>query len=320
MSTSGRVPETWELTGDDARRTIANVGRLPLLRDAFLRLRFSDGFSHARSMAFATSLVLVQGLIAIVGFAAVLGDATVVKSIVRTIRSAVPIPASRVLTDAVTHAYHAGADSRWLPVALGTVGALITGSTLLGQFERGLNRLYGVEQDRPTVRKYGLALMLTITAGACAAGAFALLAFGHELGSAFGNAPREAWNILRWPLGIACIFVAVGLLFRWSPRRRQPAWSWLAFGAGLSVFLWSVFTLVLGLALRDSGNFGATYGPLAGIVALQIWCFLSATAILYGAAVAAQLEAIRAGVPHVQEPQKLDDSSAADSQEFVPSY
>ncbi len=83
MSTASRVPETWELDGDDARETLKNLGRQKLLRDAFMRLRFADGFSHARSLAFATSLVLVQGVIAIVGFAAVLGDKSVADSLVR---------------------------------------------------------------------------------------------------------------------------------------------------------------------------------------------------------------------------------------------
>ena len=96
MSTAGRVPETWELDGDDARETLKRIGVRKLLRDAFMRLRFADGFSHARSMAFATSLVLVQGLIAIVGFAAIVSSDSMVRSVVRAIRSAVPGPASRV--------------------------------------------------------------------------------------------------------------------------------------------------------------------------------------------------------------------------------
>ena len=52
MSTASVVPETWELTGDDARRTLRDTGRLRLVKDAFMRLRFADGFSHARSLAF----------------------------------------------------------------------------------------------------------------------------------------------------------------------------------------------------------------------------------------------------------------------------
>ena len=73
MSTANKVPETWRLTGDDAKETLARVGRGALMRDAFLRLRWADGFSHARSMAYATTLIFVQGVIALVGLASVLG-------------------------------------------------------------------------------------------------------------------------------------------------------------------------------------------------------------------------------------------------------
>ena len=59
MSTANHVPETWGLTGDDAVQTLERTGRLALIRDAFKRLRYADGFSHARSMAFLTSLVFL---------------------------------------------------------------------------------------------------------------------------------------------------------------------------------------------------------------------------------------------------------------------
>ena len=85
-------------------------------------------------------------------------------------------------------------------------------------------------------------------------------------------------------------------MLRWSPHRRQPEWSWLAYGAALSVAGWVLVTRLRGAALSLSSSFGETYGPLAGIVALQLWTLLSAIAILFGAAVAAQLEAVRAGV------------------------
>jgi uncharacterized BrkB/YihY/UPF0761 family membrane protein len=65
-----------------------------------------------------------------------------------------------VLTDAVKQAHEAGAQSRSLALTLGLVGAVVTGTTLLGQIERAMNRLYGVEQDRPTLKKYGRAFVL----------------------------------------------------------------------------------------------------------------------------------------------------------------
>ena len=73
--------------------------------------------------------------------------------------------------------------------------------------------------------------------------------------------------------------------------------TFVAFGSGVAILLWSLSTLALTLGFRISSSFGETYGPLAGIVALQIWTFVSALSIFYGAAVAAQLEAVRAGTP-----------------------
>ena len=296
LSTAKRVPETWELTGDDARQTLASTGTGRLARDAFTRLRAADGFSHARSLAFATGLVLLQGIIAVVGLASALGKGRASDVIVGTIRATVPGPAGHLLTQAVDQAHSAGASHRFLPLLVGLVGAIVTGCTFMGQLERGLNRIYGVERDRPTLRKYGLALLLTLSAGLLATMAFAAVALGGSIGSSLGDdLPGRVWNWIRWPLALVLMMTAVALLFRWSPRRRQPAWSWLAFGATVSVGLWAISTLTLSLFFRTSTQFGETYGPLAGIVALQIWSLLSCIALLFGGALGAQLEAVRAG-------------------------
>src|SRR5258706_6657911 len=187
MSTAKVVPETWNLDGEDARRTLARTGRGRLLVDAFKRLRVADGFSHARSLAFMISLVMVQGLIAIVGFASLLGQNSLSSVIVRTIQTAAPGPAGRLLTQAVAQAQHNGAGHRVTALTFGLVGGLIAATTAMGQLERALNRLYGIEQDRPTPQKYGLALVLALSAGALDACAFAALAFGHAIGESLNN-------------------------------------------------------------------------------------------------------------------------------------
>ncbi len=152
-----------------------------------MRFRASDGFSHARSLAFVTSLLLVQGVILLVGLAASLGDTDLSATIVRTINEAVPGPAGKALTDAVFHAYTTGASGQHLVLVFIGVTTLITGSTLMGQMERALNRLYGIEQDRPTVQKYGRAFLLALTAGVLSTAAFAMFALGHGIGEGFND-------------------------------------------------------------------------------------------------------------------------------------
>jgi YihY family inner membrane protein len=308
MSTATPVPETWELTGDDARRVLGSCGHRALLRDAFVRLRVADGFSHARSLAYATSLVFVQATIALVGLASALGNGSS-DVIVRTIRAAIPGPAGELMIQAVVQAHHAGASHRWAGLTFGLVGTLVTGSTLLGQVERGLNRIYGVEQDRPTVKKYGLALLLTVTAGLLAIGAFTLLAFGQSIGDSIHNPTvNRVWGVARWPVAIFLVTIATALVFRYSPRRRQPSLSWLAFGASVSTALWLVVTIGLGAFFSLSKSFGQTYGPLAGLVALLLWALLASIALLFGGAVTAQLEAVRAGIREPQDVEKVAHS------------
>ena len=75
------------------------------------------------------------------------------------------------------------------PLFLGLLGTLVTGTTAMGQIERGFNRIYGIEQDRPTLEKYGRALLLAVGAGTGLALAFLVFAFGRH---------SETWAGLLW--------------------------------------------------------------------------------------------------------------------------
>ncbi len=213
MSYATRVPETRELTGDDARKTLASTGTLALLRDSFLRMRAADGFSHARSLAFTTSLVLVQGAIVLVGLASAFGETRLNREIVEAIEVAVPGHASDVLRNAVEQANRVGSDGRYLPLLLGLLGLAVTATTTMGQLERALNRLYGIEQDRPSVVKYARAFALALSAGAIIATAFVLLAFGR------GLVETAVGSVLVWPLAI---LLASGRSGRALPLRAEP--------------------------------------------------------------------------------------------------
>jgi YihY family inner membrane protein len=312
MSSATLVPETRGLTGDDAWAVLKRTGWGRIAKDAFKRLRVADGFSHVRSLAYLISLVAIEGLIAIVGLASVLHKGEVSNMIDAAVRRTIPGPAGHVLTTAVTQAHRVAAGHHYTALLFGVIGALVVATTAMGQLERGLNRIYGVEQDRPTLKKYGLAFFFALSVGTLGAAAFVCLAFGRNLFISIHNdALTSAWSVARWPLGVVLAAIAVTVLFRWSPRRCQPQLSWLAFGSGISVFLWGLSTVGLGLFYGSSSSFGATYGPLAGVVALLVWSLLSSFSLFYGAAVAAQLEALRTGEPAPQDAEKVAESDPA---------
>ena len=304
MSTAAAVPATHDLEGDDALETLRETGLRDLLRDAFIRFRFADGFSHSRALAFQMVLSLIPALIATVGLARVLGQGDFSRVLQDTLREMAPGPASDLLTQAFEQGSTAASrESGENALIVGGIVAIVSAATAMGQIERGSNRIYGVERDRPPLRKYGLATLLAMTAGVATILSFLLLVPGEALGGAlkgvtgWSDSLDTAWSVGRWPLGAALVAFAVALLFNISPNRRQPDISWLAVGSMITIVLWFTFTGLLALYVSVSTGFGETYGPLAGLIGLMLWALLSAIALFAGIAVAAQLEAVRAGCP-----------------------
>jgi YihY family inner membrane protein len=300
MSTATSVPETYELEGDDALRTLRRTGWGQLAKDSFQRFRAADGFSHSRALAFQVTLALLPAVIATVGLATAMQASRFRQLVVQTVDRLAPGPAGQLITEAVQQGAKSGARGGIAALVLGALAALGSATLAMGQIERGANRLYGVERDRPTTQKYWNAFLLACSAGVLVLLAFVLIVAGADIAKATGlsGVVRALWTLLRWPLSIALAVVAFAVLFREAPRRRQPSWSWLAVGSGVSVLLWFVFTGLLAFYLNaSSGTFGRTYGPLTGMIAVLVWAFLTALAVFLGLAFAAQLEAVRAGVP-----------------------
>jgi len=304
MSSTGRVPETWllgegELSADHARQALRRYGGWRLLRDAFLRFRSGDGFSHARALGLQLCLAAVPLLIALNELASKLGDPHRAGRVVADTVLALTPGASESLVNQLLTDQGRTSDLSQVALALGLLTAVVALTTAAGQIERGANRIYGVDQDRSALQKYLRALVLTAVAGVPALVSFLLLVAGGAIGASmqrwyhWDSAALTAWNIARWPVSLGLTVVTVSLLFRYAPRRRQPGLSWLMVGAGLATVLWWLVSLLLAAYAAKSSEFGATYGPLTGVIALLLWANLTGIALFLGVAFAAQLEARR---------------------------
>lgn len=288
------VPETYSLTGDDARTTLRDAHWQTVLRQAFGRLRAADGFSHARALAFALALLMVEGIVIVVGLAVATGSSTFARTVVDVIEGSVPGPAGQVLTSGVRQAQEAGASHQYTALVIGLVAVLVTGATAMGQVERSCNRIYGIDQDRPSLQKYSRAVALAFTAGVIGALGTTMLVLGRPVARAIeGSWAGTLWDLARFPLAVLLLVLGTTVLLKWSPRRRQPGFSWLLYGATLSVMLTVASSLVLALFFRWSTTFGDTYGPLAGMIGLLLWCLALAASSLFGVAITAELELFR---------------------------
>jgi YihY family inner membrane protein len=308
MTTARTVPVTVEMDGDeldaeDAWDEVRRVGLRRLVVDSFHRFRYGDGFTNSRALALQGCLAVVPFLLALTGLAADVDSEQPARVIAATVQAVSPGAGQQ---DALAGAF-SGADASEtageVALAFGLVFALAAMTTAMGQVERGLNRIYGIRRDRPALRKYGRAAVLTALLAVPAGLGFLLLVAGGPFADAmvkeydWSPTSESIWSVARWPAGIALVVATIAVLLDHSPRRRQPSLSWLALGSAVAVLLSTFATAGLALYVSLSTSFGQVYGPLAGVFALLLWSLLCSVALFYGAAVCAQLEACRAGEP-----------------------
>lgn len=306
MTTSTRVPETSRMPGDeldasDARTTLLRFGRRRLAVESFRRFRYGDGFSHARALGLQFVLAVIPMTIALVGLSNVVHAEQLGRALRDALVGLTPGSSDELVRDTLEQGI-AQAGAGPLALWLGLATALVALTTAMGQVERGANRIYGIQRDRPSGAKYGRAAGLAIVAGLPMMLGFLVLVAGEQAITALAAA--YAWSdrmtdvllLVRWPVGLLLDLLAITAIMRYAPRRQQPAFSWMAVGSALALLLWVLFTWLLGMFVSASGSFGSVYGPLTAFMALVLWALLSGVALLLGIAFAAQLEAVRSRV------------------------
>ena len=309
MSIVTRIPETLDLDGEAAAETLAKADSWDLMRNAFVRFRYADGFSYARSMAFQLVLTLIPGVALAVALAAMIGEGRLQNGLRSIIESLAAGPAGDVLLRVFDQGTENAALNRTAVIATAAVATLIAATTAMAQLQRGASRIYGDMADRPTLRRYGTALGLSLTIGVLLTIAFVALVLGGGLTDFLGEtAPWWTWG--RWVIGFVVLPVAFAALYRAAPNRRQPRLAWLTTGSIVGVVLWFAASALLAWYLNASTTFGETYGPLAGVIGVMLWAQFSSIAILFGLAVAAQLEAERAGVIEPTRPDPAEGERA----------
>ncbi|WP_329126795.1 YihY/virulence factor BrkB family protein [Streptomyces sp. NBC_01465] len=305
MGTATKVPETHsmagdELSADEALTSLRRYGRWPLLRDSFIRFRYADGFSHSRALALQTVLAVIPLAIAFVGLSTALHSENIGRFAELTIHRIAQGPSSDVVDDALARSRRTAGDGAQLALWFGLAFSLVNVTTAMCQIERGANRIYGNERDRPFHQKYLRGLVMSLSAGIPLGLGFIVMVAGGDVAAAAvtvyhldGDA-RTVCEILRWPFGLLLALMSASAIFRRSPRRQQPGYTWLAFGAAVYLVLWTALTWLLSLYLGISGSFDTVYGPLSAFMSLLLWAYLTSIALFLGLSFAAQLEAARA--------------------------
>jgi YihY family inner membrane protein len=255
--------------------------------DVIVRYRDADGASHTRALAYQSMFVMLSGFIGFVGLTSVFDLPSIRRTIEQLAQSLSPGPSGRLLQEAAQQGSEGGTSA----MIAGLASALVAGTLAMAQMERSANRIHGLREDRPAVRRYLVAFLLSISAGVLLAAGGLLLVAGRTIadGAGWNESFQPIWSVVRWPIGILVALTGVFLLYRTAPRERLATARELVVGAAVAVMLWSAFTVLLAAYFSLGSESAQTYGPLLAIVALLLWSLLTSLALHLGIAVASEL-------------------------------
>ena len=265
-------------------------------RETARRALAHDLGTLAGNLAFRLFLALFPFFIfvaALSGFVAQgLGIANPAQQLVKTLGTALPSDVGKVLQEQLQPLFAARNPTL---VVSATVATLVAASSAFLALFVACNLTYGVAESRPRWRRYGLAAVLSVLAGALLVVAFTLAIGGETLGAHLLHAigVGSAWGAFvetaQWLVIALLVLLAVMALYRVAPNRHtRPAG--ILPGALLFLVVWIVVTQIFAFYLAHAVTFGATYGALAGAVVLLIWFYLTSIVLLVGAELNAVVE------------------------------
>jgi membrane protein len=190
------------------------------------------------------------------------------------------------------------------------LGALWSASGYVGAFGRAMNRIYEIGEGRPMWKLRPLQIVLTLAGLVMAAAVAVMLAVSGPVARSIGDAigagglALTLWNILRWPVILIFVVLAVATMYYATPNIKQPRFRWMSVGAAVAIVTWIVASVLFGLYVANFGSYNKTYGALAGVIVFLLWLWITNLALLFGAELDSELERgrqLQAGLPAERE-------------------
>ena len=153
-----------------------------------------------------------------------------------------------------------------------------------------LNAVYGEKEQRSFIRRTAITLVFTVSMIGFVLVAMACIV---ALPVALNYLPDFIGlilNIVRWPVMLVLVAVALAVIYRYGPSRDTPKWRWITWGSAFAALAWLGFSAIFSFYAAHFGSFNKTYGSLGAVIGFMTWMWLSVAVILIGAKLNAETE------------------------------
>ncbi|AZD03963.1 YihY/virulence factor BrkB family protein [Pseudomonas chlororaphis] len=180
-------------------------------------------------------------------------------------------------------------------LSVGIVIALYTASAGVRLMMSAMNAAYDVVEKRPLWKRFPLSIFYTIGIAGMLLVAAALMVLGPQvMGWIAAQVGLEdfivtVWTILRWPVIVILMMVAVALIYYVMPDVKQE-FRFITPGSVLAVVVWIIASLGFAFYVKTFANYNAMYGSIGAIIVLLLYFYISSAVLLLGAEMNAAIE------------------------------
>lgn len=262
----------------------------------FRRRNMTDA---AAALTYYGVLAIFPTLLALVALLGVFGQyPATVNAVMQVVRQIAPPATVRTLHGTLDGIVRDKGGAGAL-LGLGALGALWSSSSYIGAFARACNRIYCIEEGRPTVKLRASQLLIaTVMVATMAFVAIAYLFTGklaHSAGSVIGLSGTvvTVWQIAKWPTMALIAAIMLSVLYYASPNVRQARFRWITPGGVLALSTLVLTSTGFAFYVSNFGSYNKTYGALGGVIVMLVWLWIANVTLLLGVQVNAELERSR---------------------------
>jgi len=246
----------------------------------------------AAGCAFYATLSLFPAISVLVSIYGLVFDVKAVEQQLQVLRDVLPPPAFSLIDDRVRELVSQPSGTLSIGLLVSVVLAFWSAATGTKSVLSALNVAYETTERRGYFRFQLVGLVMTFCAVAAATVAIAVLVLLPTVIGFVGLSDYSAGliNVLSILMLIVLVGGTIALLYRFGPSRRRPPNQHIFPGAIVATVLWLIASVGLSFYVSRIARLGVTYGPLGAVVAIMLWFYITAYAVLLGAELNAQLE------------------------------
>jgi membrane protein len=241
----------------------------------------------AAGVAFYAMLAVFPAVAAVVALLGFVADPALVDEQLEVLRGLMPPEAFALLDGQVSALIAANSSVLGWATLLSLGAALWSTRAGVGALVRGLNAVYGL-RPRAGFWHSAWAMALTLVLIGMVLLAFVAVIVVPVVLAVLplGAATSIALVVLRWAMLVSVGLSALWLVYRYGPNHGQGGGPprWTGPGVLLALVLWLAPSWGFSTYLGYVGSYNRVYGSIGAVVLLLMWFFLTAYAVLLGAA------------------------------------